>query len=62
MICPNCESEKKLKTVESFDTGKMVYRKKKCLDCAWTYTTHEIIVDDMIIPNNVRNVNRKKPK
>lgn len=60
MHCPNCKSERKLKTIETFDIGISVYRTKLCLDCLWKFVTLEDMTCIDTIPNSVRNVNRRK--
>ena len=59
MICPNCETPTKLKTIETFNTERITYRTKKCSCCNYLFTSHEVLSDEQTIPGWARKVNRK---
>jgi transcriptional regulator NrdR family protein len=58
MKCPQC-SAKKLFTVETFQTDESTVRTKKCLECKWTFTSLEVLSDDVVIPNVIRTSKRR---
>lgn len=53
MNCPNCQAPN-MRTTETFKTPEMTYRTKKCRACAWTFTSHEVLVEELTIPVAVR--------
>lgn len=58
MQCPNCDSEERLLTVETFQTKESTYRTKKCPSCLWKFTTKEDVTDDSI-PDRIRRAKKK---
>lgn len=59
MKCPWC-NEPNMRTSETFKLPTIVYRTKKCRGCSTTFTSHEVLADDVVIPAEIRNIKHKR--
>jgi transcriptional regulator NrdR family protein len=56
MICPKCQTDKKSRVKSTYTCTELkhTYRRRRCPDCGYTFTTAERIVKDIYLCHSAK--------
>lgn len=61
MICPQCKSNQ-LKVLDGRQKGDLFWRKRRCLDCGYSFNTYEGYVPDELLPKSCQKKKKGMPE